>query len=488
MTKPTQRIVGAAIFAVLLIVSALALLRYPGSTAIFILFDFSFLAMLLLALLQPRAYAYIFFSAMLFLGFWLKLMVNMLANIDFLEPVGEFTGSAEQWDRALLVASIGAIGIVCARVLHLFVTARVSFLDAIDNPARNIPWWYFQFRKSIWVTSNLLMISLNVVNLQTAFYQTGVNPKLVLPAHLNVPLAWLINIGFALWFAVLIHWDWKSKPNTLTNNLLVPIFEALISSISTISRSLYILHATPYLLAFAEKWQSMRTTLVKRARTSLLVLCVLCFLVSLICVSWLRINVYMLGYDTVFVTVGSQNEIKKAPIPSATIDDQVQQVIKLIVWRWIGLEGVLAVSSHSNLGSNLFLNAIREDPNKGNNSLYQLISKRLSYPKSERFTFLTLPGIIAVLYYSGSLLIVFAGMIFVLLLMLATEWVTLRCTGNPFLQSIVSMAMANVVCQLNFPYLALIFFLQLWVAIFFIWALHATTACSDPKPGHYNID
>ena len=336
------------------------------------------------------------------------------------------------------------------------------------------------------------MIGLNVVNLQTAFYQTGVNAKLVLPAHLNVPLAWLINIGFALWFAVLIHWDWKSKPNTLTNNLLVPIFEALISSTSTMSRSLYILHTTPYLLAFAEKWQTIRTTLVKRARTSLLVLCALCILVSLICVSWLRINVYILGYDPVFVTIGSQKEIRKAPISCATFDENqispmVQQVINLIVGRWIGLEGVLAVSSHPNLGADHFLNAIREDPNKGNNSLYQLISK-LTYPQSERFTFLTLPGIIAVLYYSGSLLIVFAGMIFVLLLMLATEWVTLRCTGNPFLQSIVGMAMANVVCQLNFPYLAMIFFLQLWVAIFFIWALHATTACSDPKPGHYNID
>ena len=36
--------------------------------------------------------------------------------------------------------------------------------------------------------------------------------------------------------------------------------------------------------------------------------------------------------------------------------------------------------------------------------------------------------------------------------------------------------MANVVCQLNFPYLGLIIFLQLWVALFFIWVLQTISA------------
>lgn len=487
MIKSNQRNIGAAIFTVLLVVSGIALLWYPGSMAIFLLFDFSFLAMLFLALPQPRSYAYIFFSAMLFLGFWLKLMVNMLLDINFLEPVGEFTGSAHEWDWALLVASIGAIGIIIARVVHLLVAIRFSHTGVSDIRVNNVPIWYLQFRRLIWVISILLMIGLNVINLQTAFYQIGVNPKLVLPAHFNVVLAWLINIGFALWFAVLIHWDWKSKPNTLANNLLVPILEALISSTSTLSRSLYILHAVPYLLTFAEKWQSMHTTLVKRARTRLLVLCALCFLISLICVSWLRINVYYLGYDPVFVTVELQKRIKRVPVFGVTLDKQVasmnNQLINLIVRRWVGLEGVLAVSSHANLGADLFLDSIREDPRKGNHSLYQLISKS-PYEESESFTFLTLPGIIAILYYSGSLLIVFAGVIFVLLLMFVTEWFALRVTGNLFLQSVVGMAMANVVCQLNFPYLGAVFFAQLWVAIGFIWLLQRMPS----KPGAVGVN
>lgn len=98
MTISNKKTASAAIFVVLLFVSGLALLGYPGSTAIFLLFDFSFLAMLFLALPQPRSYAYIFLSAMLFLGFWLKLMVNMLVDINLLEPVGEFTGSAQEWN------------------------------------------------------------------------------------------------------------------------------------------------------------------------------------------------------------------------------------------------------------------------------------------------------------------------------------------------------------------------------------------------------
>jgi len=475
MIISNQKTVGATIFAVLLVVSGLALLRYPGSTAIFLFFDFSFLAMLFLALPQPRSYAYIFFSAMLFLGFWLKLMVTMLLDINFLEPVGEFTGSAQEWDRALLVASIGAIGVVIARAILFLVAIRFSFPGMTNSSVRSIPTWYFPFRKPIWIISVLLMIGLNVINLQTAFYQIGVNPRLILPAHLNVAIAWLINIGFALWFAVLIYWDWKNKPNSLANNLLVPIFEALVSSTSTLSRSLYFLHATPYLLAFAEKWGFLRSSLSKKACASLLSFCALCFLASLFFVSWLRVDVYYLGHDPLFIRIETQKETKRPPIPGVTIEKQVlpmsKQLLNLLVRRWIGLEGVLAVSSHPHLGTGLLLDAMNEDPKKGNNSLYQLISKS-PYQESESFTFLTLPGIIAILYYSGSLLIVFMGVIFVLLLMLATEWVALRITGNLFLQSVVGISLANVIAQLNFPYLGMIFFLQLWVALVVIWAIH----------------
>src|SRR5262249_21481367 len=190
--------------AALLLFSAFAYPSYKGGTFCYLLFDVSFVAMLLLAWPRPRSSAYFFFSLMLFLGFWLKLMLHMLSGAEFLEPVGDFSGTTEAWDLALFVASMGATGVSLARLIQLAVAARTGARDA---PApRPVPSWYAGWRRPLWAASLLAMVALNVLNLQLAFYQTGVNPLLILPWHLNVPPGWPITIGSALWLPVLFHW------------------------------------------------------------------------------------------------------------------------------------------------------------------------------------------------------------------------------------------------------------------------------------------
>src|SRR5687768_8960593 len=95
------RLAGAAVL--LLLVSALAYPAYPGSPDIYLLFDLSFIVMLLLALPTPRSHAYVFFALMIFLGFWAKLKVHLVFGAAFDEPVGNFSGAGAEWGRALSV-------------------------------------------------------------------------------------------------------------------------------------------------------------------------------------------------------------------------------------------------------------------------------------------------------------------------------------------------------------------------------------------------
>jgi hypothetical protein len=223
---------------------------------------------------------------------------------------------------------------------------------------------------------------------------------------------------------------------------------------------------------------------------------------SLALVQLLRIHVYHLAYQPIFISASGGKNIfappargagapeqsatptldadarnqLATPTPGATLANQIKpmavQLSRLFVDRWIGIEGVLAVSSYPRIGFPLFIEALREDPKGG--TLYQTIAKS-GATISKRFTFGTLPGIAGVLFYSGSFAVVLCGTMLITILMLATEYAALRFTSNQFFTSIMALGMANVACQVTFPYLAAVYITQLWVAIAFVWMLqHAT--------------
>jgi hypothetical protein len=189
-------------------------------------------------------------------------------------------------------------------------------------------------------------------------------------------------------------------------------------------------------------------------------------------------NIYFLAYEPALVSVPGQTEVVVAPTPGATTSNQIrgslQEVSKLFVDRWIGLEGVMAVSSYPGLSIGLLAEALRS-PKQGNASLYQVISNS-GYEISERFSFGALPGIVSILFYSGSLVVVGIGAMLITLLMIGTEIAALRFTANPFFTSIVALGMANVACQVQFLYLAGVYVAQLWVATIFVWVL-----CTAPE-------
>jgi hypothetical protein len=446
--------------------------RYPGQRPEFILFIVAYVLMALLALPKPRSYGYSFLAGFLFLGFCAKAVAYFALGIALVEPTGAFDGSGRAWDVAVVPATMGSAAVITIRIIHLavFRTHQRTTLPVWSHS----PIWYVNLRIPVLIASGGVLAALTVANLLLAFYQVGVTPKAVLPAHLNVPIEWLFVTGFAMWAATLTGWESQLALNRLGPALLIPLAEA-VASLVTLSRAAYLFRALPYLMVVGDFPAYFRMHLSGRWRSLLLVLMVAGLVVSLVGVAFLRIATYPLVSQVVTGPVPSATPtvIVATPTPTSGLQGGVsdprfrfvgRELSLLIVGRWIGIEGIMSVSSHAGLGVNLFESALRENPAAGEASIYQHISGS-SYQTTSNYVFLTTPGAIGVLYYSGSLIVVFAGMAGLTALLISVEMVASYLLGNAFTVSIVAIALANAVAQMNFPYLFVVLVAEQVVAV-----------------------
>src|SRR6266513_1046176 len=155
---------------------------------------------------------------------------------------------------------------------------------------------------------------------------------------------------------------------------------------------------------------------------------------------------------------------------------------KLFIQRWVGLEGLFTAGATPNRGRELLIAAIKDDPKQGIRSLFQRLAKVKSTADPEKFTFLTNAGPVAILLLSGSLMVVFLGMALIAAILILTEEINRKWTGNPLLLAVSGAGLANVICQTTFPYLSAIFLLQMWVAVAFLAAIERLRISKPSMP------
>jgi hypothetical protein len=148
-----------------------------------------------------------------------------------------------------------------------------------------------------------------------------------------------------------------------------------------------------------------------------------------------------------------------------------KQVVALGVDRWVGLEGLMAVVAYPKKNGELIIDALKEKREIGTVTQYQKISKSVyQWTDSNIWQFASLPGAVAFLYFSGSLLVVMLGMTAFTFLVLFIEDVIYTFTGNPLLCSLLGMVFANSVAQFGItPRQDLPYFLMISIAVIAIW-------------------
>ncbi|MEZ5319807.1 MAG: hypothetical protein R2752_20565 [Vicinamibacterales bacterium] len=510
MSRRQALTAGAGGVVIVAVVAGLG--RHPASVGASLAFHAAFVLLIALAVPRPRSHFYSALTAMLVLGFWTKFLVRLLADYEYLEPVGSFDGSPAAWDRALVTVAAGILGVVTCRLVHLG-WARSRPWAAGRLPEATRPRAFDAWRPWIWTATGVAAAALYGWNAYAAVYITGVTPRVVLPFPLNAAIAWWYVLGLPLWLATLIGWELAARSTGIIGArfLVLVMAEAVVNAASLLSRASFVLRLAPYLLAGTRR-QTRRPVRLGLPPVVVLLLLAAGFGASLVPVTLLRVQIYSAvnrpppdvptnaaapvpgprpaappgltppGQSQGQPAAGggpSAAPSPAAPAPSPLTATRLRfaaiEVGRLVFDRWTGMEGVLAVTAVPDRSAALFGSALRENPALGERALYQRVA-RAPYPVRPDFTFLTLAGAIAVLAFSGSSLVVWLGMAVLAAVCLACESFCRRYTGNEIVCAVLGVGAAFAVAQATFPRLLGVFLIELWVTVGCLAWLHARLA------------
>jgi hypothetical protein len=513
-----RRVIVAPV--VVMIIASLAIMPlYSGSGTAFLLFCFAFTASVAVCAIGRLSWFQFFLTAFLTLGFWAKLLVHLVNPHTFIEPVGTFHSTPESWDHALLVSAAGMSGVALMGILVKAFDRR-SFIPDVRVALSPL------FRRAAWPLfwlSTIVAVALFVANYHFAILRIGVNPRVDLPSNLYVIIAFTVSWGAIVWLSALTFWLCLAKQLSVEATICIVAVEGSLAAASMGSRVQMILHVAPVVLALLIWAAKLDLRFSRRGVGLAIAFSLVLFVGSLALVSVDRIITFsspveFQGRDhavgsgnassltastpTAATTDGSRGlPSPTRPAPAMTsaagqetfrpaayalsrdaLRSMVRQVGRLFVDRWVGLEGVLAVSSHPDLRSGLLEMAARERPEIGVDALYQKIA-RATYGRSDDFTFMTIPGPIAVLFYSGSMIIVTLGMAALFLAGYVTERFADVWLRTPPASAVVGSALAYLVVQLNFPRTLLFFAIEIALALALLGlgraALRLRTGLSD---------
>ncbi len=419
---------------------------------------------------------------MLFLGVWLKLMFYLVLGVEFVEPTGYWNDVHTlgfYWDRALMVASYAALGILAADVLF-YLCRRFSYSNKGVSSLKSqmeVPKWYLKNPKRIWLLLLLVSLGISCINFKTHFYMIGLSPAVIFPYHINFLLSWVWIFFLPLLIAYLMGLDALTQDY---KNWHYAIIIACLISVATLSRSILIMWIIPcFFILFKESFYSLVTQYKK-----LVITYVVLAIISLGAVSMLR-SYYFYSHNSSHKTTftdkksrksernkkSDQLTLKKLIVHNkSNLKFQLQQLKSLPISRWIGIEGILATTAYPHVGWDLFKMAIFQKPTQ-KVSLYSKISQ--SYMDIKAGTkFSSLPGLIGLLNYSDNYLIVCFGTFLICLLMYFIQFFYYQSGLNIYFLSQQGFLLAFFLTELNVPYLGVINFSEFILASLLLLLIH----------------
>lgn len=394
-----------------------ASIKYTGQSHIYFIFSIFSNLLLFFGFRQNAIFFDTFIGLFFWLGFWLKFTLRIIfSNGVFHEPVGNFNGTGSAFDTALLVSSTAFLGLLIASLTREYFL--FNYPKQIDYVKTGLFNFYYRYRKTIWGIFLLLLLFIGISNIYLGVYQRGSITRTVLPFGLNGVYKWLLLFGLASMSAVILWLEFQIKKTTSVIAISLGLIEAFVSNVSLLSRGM-ILNSSALLYGV---FKSLQTCSIKYKLRHIFVTFFIfsaLFLSSVYLVNFLRAGLYS---------------------DSLSVNDEFEQKIQsmhanttpLFIDRWVGMEGVMAVSSYPKLGWELLGNALRETYNENETSFYDNNFIESAYVNTDKTKhhFISLPGIIAFLFYPGSFIFLFSAMFTVGLGAAFIEYSTYKLGGK----------------------------------------------------------
>lgn len=435
-------LLGACVLAVWGIV------QYPGNRLIFCLFTLVICTIGYVSI-RSSLYGHFFLGIAWFLGFWIKYLFHQATGAVYHEFHGSFDYSAASWDAVLLVISIGGAGYLFGRLLFLPAANSVKVLR---QQSIVVPSWWSAHRNLVWCAAVLLIFVVLAANQELGILMRGYVAHLVLPWPFGGLFAWMTDIGLALLLALLLAWDRQSGLGS-TRGFVALCVEGALISVSTLSRGIYFFHTLPALLT-----EGKLTCRLGKFRQLFFLLTV--WLLIGVAVPSVTTLLRLFGSNAVPVTRSQLDASQKSEFSRPTLNHQTTRVFWdqfvtmsqiLLVDRWTGLEGVMATVAYPDKAGELFVEAATQRRSYGTVDVYtkKISGSKFSEENAKKYHFATLAGPIAFLYFSGSLLVVFGGMVLISALMSAIEILWLWLVRDRLLVAMSGLYLALLVLQLS---------------------------------------
>jgi hypothetical protein len=345
----------------------------------------------------------------------------------FLEPVGNnFNYSSGAYDLALLVTSCGIFALLLAsfiREKYIFSYSRKKRKIGLEGLFE----FYKKYRKLIWIAFVTLFVTISVTNAHFGIYQRGTIPRTKLPYKLNGIYTWLLLFGMASFSSLLLEFEFVLNKKTTYLPVALSILESFFSNVSMLSRGM-ILNVTALFIGALRSLKLHSILLSARFIIISLSMLILLFIGSTIIVNQLRTKEY-------------KGKLAKK-ITWASVSKRTKN---LIIDRFVGIEGVIAVSSYPNLGWDLWKTAWKEKYSDHGTSFYDLEIASSDYSKVDpsKHHFISLPGILAFFYYPGSFVFLFLSMFLLGVLAAGIEIFIYKLSkSNVILTSLLSQVIA----------------------------------------------
>jgi hypothetical protein len=453
----------------LLFIFIKTLLVYEGNLLIYILFSLVSNYLIWFSFRKKFSFFETFFCLFLWLGFWFKFSITLsFGNQIFKEGVGSFNYSPAQFDYSLIVSAVGIAGVIFAGHLREFFFSY----PAINIKNFNKSLFYVKYKNIILITFLTLVAFVTFINFYLKIYQKGLVPI----EHYNFIFSGIIKtlllFGLTSLSSFILYFEIISFRKLSFITFLIVVIETLLSSVSMISRAMIFGIGALYFAMYKfTKNIKKNFNLLFLSKTFILIICL--FYISVVSVNFIRMKYFYIGVsNTPLDELGLEfKEETNNNVTKNKILDQNKQIIfdndRLIILdknklkntysfnqflylsvnRWVGIDGVMSVVGRSEiLNFELLKKSFSDKYQRYSLAFYENtfdVKEIKSINIYNNVKGNTLPGMIAFLYYSGSLLFLFASIASLCLVASTVEFISFVISKkNMFFSSLISMVIA----------------------------------------------
>ena len=416
----------------------LGTVNYIGNKFIYISFSIVNNFLLFFAFRKNSIFFETFFSILLWLGFWFKFTCTIVITDGlFREGVGLFNYTDFSFNKTLVVSQIGIISFILAGFFREFIffnyPQKLSFNFNGDN-------FFSRNKFGLWMLFIIFFLTIGFLNFYFKIYQKGLLPIYELNFVISGMFKWLLLFGLSTISSIFIFYEANTFKKFFITSAVIVFFETFISSLSMLSRGM-IFNAFAIFFGIYKFSKKINKPNKISYYFKLIAVIAVFFYISVSSVNYIRANYFYVGKSALFIIEKFKKDLDVLPNSIetkkkyATISEHNSEILYLLINRWVGIDGVMAVTSKDKiLSTNFLIESFNERPSIKNPTFYEMTFGLESINSSSQIYSNvkgnTLPGIIAFLFYSGSYVLLFFLMFLITIAASLFEYLSFKLSNN----------------------------------------------------------